>query len=126
MLTISNKHIIEMVSVPNKRGQLTTKPNIVRDYNNDISGVDRSDQMLSYYQGLRKCIRWYKKIGVHFLDIFLHNSYYLTKQQYPGSFKIPLLKYRTIAVKSLIGHYNPVALELRKYENHFPKLIRAT
>ena len=82
--------------------------------------------MLSYYQGLRKYIRWNKKIGAHFLDIFLHNSFYLTKQQYPGSFKIPLLEHRTIAVKSLIGHYNPVALELRKYENHFPKLIGAS
>ena len=29
----------------------------------------------------------------------------------------------TIAVKSLIGHYNPVALELGKYEKHFLKLI---
>ena len=82
--------------------------------------------MLLYYQGLRKYIRWYKKIGAHFLDIFLHNSFYLTKQQYPGSFKIPLLEYRTIAVKSLIGHYNPVALELRKYKNHVPKWIRAS
>ena len=27
---------------------------------------------------------------------------------------------------SLIGHYNPAALELRKYENHFPKLIGAS
>ena len=47
-------------------------------------------------------------------------------QRYPGSLKIPLLEYGTIVVKSLIGHYNPVALELRKYENHFSKLIRAS
>ena len=59
VLTISNKHSVEMVPVPNKRGQLTTKPNIVRDYNNGMSEVDRFDQMLSYYQGLRNSIRWY-------------------------------------------------------------------
>ena len=57
---------------------------------------------------------------------FIFLIYYLTQQQYPGSFKIPLLEYHTIAAKSLIGHYNPVALGLRKYENHFPKLIRAS
>ena len=91
---MSNKQSVEMVPVTNKRGQLTTKPNTVRDYNNGMLGVDRFDQMLSYYQGLRKCIRWYKKIGVHFLDIFLRNSFYLTKQQYPGSFKISLLEYQ--------------------------------
>ena len=56
VLTISNKHSFEMVPVPNKSGQLTTKPNILRDYNIGISEVDWSDQMLSYYQGLRKCI----------------------------------------------------------------------
>ena len=55
-LTISNKHIVEMVQAPNKCGQLTIKPNTVRDYSNGMSGVDRSDQMLSYYQGLRNCI----------------------------------------------------------------------
>ena len=48
VLTISNKHNVGIVPVPNKRGQLTTKPNIVRDYNNGMSGVDRSDQILSY------------------------------------------------------------------------------
>ena len=67
MLTISNKHSVEIVPVPNKRGQLTIKPNIVCDYNNDISGVDRFDQMLTYYQGLRKCIQWYKKMELIFL-----------------------------------------------------------
>ena len=96
VLTISNKHSVEMVPVPNKRGHLTTKPNIVRDYNNGMSEVDRFDQMLSYYQGLRNSIRWYEKIGVDFRNIFLHNSFYLTKQKYPGSFKISLLEYCTI------------------------------
>ena len=74
VLTISNKHSVEMVPVPNKRGQLTIKPNIVSDYNDSMSGVDRFNQMLSYNQGLRKCIRWCSFIGVHFIDIFLHNS----------------------------------------------------
>ena len=115
--------VLKWSQLSNKSGQLTTKPNIICDYNNCMSGVGWFDQVLSYYQGLRKCIWWYKKIGVHFLDIFLHNSFYLTKWQYHGSFKIPLLEYLTMAVKSLIGHYNPAALELRKYENHFLTLI---
>ena len=40
---MSNKQSVEMVPVTNKRGQLTTKPNTVRDYNNGMSGVDRFD-----------------------------------------------------------------------------------
>ena len=74
MLTISSKHSVEMVQVPNKRGQLTIKPNTVCDYSNDISGVDQFDQMLTYCQGLRKCIQWYKKMELIFLiDSFIIN-----------------------------------------------------
>ena len=50
----------------------STKPNIVCDYNNGMSRVDQSDQMLSYYQGLRSVFNGsyvYKKIRVHFLDL---------------------------------------------------------
>ena len=36
VLTISNEHSVEMAPVLNKRGQLTTKPNIVCVYNNGI------------------------------------------------------------------------------------------
>ena len=45
-LTISNKHKLELVPVKNKRGEVRMKANIVRDYNNGMSGIDRSDQML--------------------------------------------------------------------------------
>ena len=71
VLTIFNKRSFEMVPVPNKRRKLTTNPNIVHDYNNGMSEVDQSDNIPSYYQGLGKCIRWYKKIGVFFLIYYL-------------------------------------------------------
>ena len=57
MLTISNKHKAEFVRVTNRRGKEKMKPNILAEYNLGMSGIDRSDQMLSYYQGLRKTIR---------------------------------------------------------------------
>ena len=57
VLTISNKHKLELVPVKN-RGEVRMKPNIVRDYNNGMSRIDRPDQMLSCYQRLRKSVRW--------------------------------------------------------------------
>jgi hypothetical protein len=33
--------------------------------------------MLSYYPCEKKTIRWYKKTGIHYFQIFLLNSYYL-------------------------------------------------
>ena len=52
---------VEMVDVPNTNNKISSKPNIVRDYTNYMAGVDRSDQMLSYYSATRKTLRWYKK-----------------------------------------------------------------
>ena len=78
----------------------STKPNIVHDYNNGMSRVDQSDQMLSYYQGLRSVFNGTRRLEFIFL-IYSFNSFYLTKQQCPGSLKILLFKYRTTAVKSL-------------------------
>ena len=56
-----------MVEVRNRKRKVMIKPNIVRDYNAGMSGVDRSDQMLSYYSALRKTIRWPKKLALHFI-----------------------------------------------------------
>ena len=33
--------------------------------------------MISYYDSLRKTIRWYKKVGLHIIDIMMHNAYAL-------------------------------------------------
>ena len=52
-------HTFEMVEATNKRGEKKDKPNIVKDYNNGMSGIDKADQMISYYDSLRKTIRWY-------------------------------------------------------------------
>ena len=55
VLTISNKHTSpEMVPTTNRRGDQKMKPNIVRYYNDGMSGIDRTDQMLSYHSSLRK------------------------------------------------------------------------
>ena len=49
VLKISNKQKTKLVSVTNRRGKEKIKPNIVADYNLGMSGIDRSDQTLSYY-----------------------------------------------------------------------------
>ena len=102
VLTITNKHKVEMVQTANRRGQEKMKPNVIKDYNHGMSGVDRSDQMLSYYQGLRKSVRWYKKIGFHFLEMYLFNSFCLYNKVNPASTK-RLQNFRIEVVMGLIG-----------------------
>ena len=58
VLVISNAHIPKMTTVTNRRDNEKQKLNMVKDYNNSMFGIDRSDQMLSYHSGLRKTLRW--------------------------------------------------------------------
>jgi hypothetical protein len=44
------------------------------DYNKHKTGVDRSDQMLSYYSIERKTIIWWKKLFFHIFDLAVVNA----------------------------------------------------
>ncbi|CAI6355744.1 unnamed protein product [Macrosiphum euphorbiae] len=57
VLSITTGHKPEMVSVKNKYGQQKMKPKHIAEYNLNMSGIDRSDQMISYYSSPRKTIR---------------------------------------------------------------------
>lgn len=76
-----------------------------------MSGIDRQDQMLSYYPCERKTIRWYKKIGIHFFQLLLLNSYYIYVENVK---KCSLYDFRlsviTALVKSQINLNIPPAL----------------
>ena len=77
VLAISNAHTPQFVTIPNCRGEEKQKPSIVRVYNSSMSGIDYSDQMLSYHSGLRKTSRWYRKAGVNIFEISISNVLYL-------------------------------------------------
>jgi hypothetical protein len=40
-----------------------------------MGGVDKSDQMLKYYEVLRKSLKYWKKLFLHFIDVAVLNSY---------------------------------------------------
>jgi|UniRef100_A0A2S2R0L1 hypothetical protein len=61
--------------------QQSIKPKHIVEYNRNMSGIDRSDQMISYYSSPKKTIRWYKKVIFHLLDISMWNAYYLYKKK---------------------------------------------
>jgi len=71
---ISTKQKLDFVEVTDKFGRNKMKPNIIVDYNNNMSGIDRADQMISYYPTPRKCLRWYIKVFFHLMDMCLWNG----------------------------------------------------
>lgn len=125
VLSISNMHAVEMVEVSNRNGKISMKPNIIRDYNNGMSGIDRSDQMLSYYSSLRKTIRWPKKISLHIIEIYIHNAHRIFQKI--TSSKIKLIKFREEFVVALIGEeIQPVSKKIRLPELHYLESLPPT
>lgn len=53
------------------------RPLLVQDYNAGMLGVDKSDQIIGTYNVLRKCVRWWKTLFFHCVDIACVNSFIL-------------------------------------------------
>lgn len=77
VLSISSEFGGNLVTTTNKRGQEKNKPKLIVEYNKNMKGVDRQDQMLSYYPLTHKTLRWYKKLGIHIFHLMLNNAYFL-------------------------------------------------
>ena len=56
-------------------GHQQQKPAAVLDYNSNKAGVDRHDQMSSYYPLARKTINWWKKLFFQLLTMALVNAH---------------------------------------------------
>ncbi|KAL4149291.1 hypothetical protein QTP88_003271 [Uroleucon formosanum] len=98
VLMISSEFPHSMCEVNTIR-EIKEKPISVVRYNKNMSGIDRQDKMTSYYPFESKSLRWYKKIGFHFLYLLLINSYFLYNKQVK---KISLYEYRLSIIQDLL------------------------
>ena len=51
-----------VIDVRTHRGQQKQKPAVVQLYNDNMLGVDKMDQLASYYALLRKSVKWCRKV----------------------------------------------------------------
>ena len=54
---------------------------MIVDYNKHMLGVDKLDQMMSYYSFLHKTIKWWRKVFFWILEVATVNAYILHKVQ---------------------------------------------
>ena len=87
------------MTVQNRHGKDKVKPLEISQYNKNMSGIDRNDQMISYYSSPRKSIRWYKKVMFHLLDVTLWNAYYIRRK---FDAKQTFLQFREDIIKSYL------------------------
>ena len=53
------------------------KPVMIEEYNTYMGGVDKGDQLLSYYGFNHRTIKWWKIAFFHLVDVTIVNSYIL-------------------------------------------------
>lgn len=102
VLMITTKNHPELIQVKNRYGQIRIKPKEIAIYNEHMSGIDRADQMTSYYSSPRKTIRWYKKVLFYLLDVATWNEFFLHKNYCKNGDKhYKFLHFREDLIRSL-------------------------
>jgi hypothetical protein len=106
------------------------KPQVVEDYNQNMGGVDKSDQMLLYYGFSHRSVKWWKRVFFHLLDVALVNSHILYKAATRS--RMTQLDFRLSVAKKLTEglerprhrHHSPAPqLPVRLTERAFPEPI---
>jgi hypothetical protein len=123
VIAISSEHSHDLVNITNRTGIIKSKPLSIIKYNEYMSGIDRQDQMLSYYPCERKTLRWYKKLGIHFIQILLLNSYLLYNKNVK---KISFYDYRLKIISTLLNSGESNITERQPTNNnalHFSKKV---
>ncbi|XP_031848017.1 uncharacterized protein LOC116433736 [Nomia melanderi] len=136
---LSTKHAPIMTSSSNSthRGRpLKPEPLVIIAYNNGKTGIDRSDQMVSYATTIRKSIKWYRKLALHLLLRTTIVNAHIVYQRATNK-KIKIRKFRELLVTEWLSSENTMPdnnknktkkmshyLEIRK--NQQDKPIRRT
>ena len=113
-------------------GNRIPKPVPIYEYMKNMSGVDISDQYMSFHVALRKSMKWSRKLFFHLFNMVILNSYLLNKKF--GKCKLRKHDYIEYIANYLVETgaptltcvpqriFNPSSVE-RLTERHFPKRI---
>ena len=113
-------------------GNRIPKPVPIYEYTKYMSGVDLSDQYMSFHVALRKSMKWSRKLFFHLFNMVILNSYLLNKKF--GKRKLSKHDYIEYIANYLVDTgsptltcvprrtFNPSNIE-RLTERHFPKRI---
>ncbi|XP_065182258.1 piggyBac transposable element-derived protein 4-like [Sycon ciliatum] len=79
-LSTMHKANVEPTGKRDRQRRPVRKLRLVQDYNKKMGGVDKNDEMLSFYTAARKSRKWYKKLAVHLIEQALLNAYILHRK----------------------------------------------
>lgn len=121
---LSTVHDSSMCETENRKGEKLLKPKVVMDYNNTMGGVDKSDQLMSYYPSTRKRQKvYYKKIFRHLLDQAALNAYIVYRKL--GGI-MDHIEYRLSLIEALFTKYHDAGHAPRRGRPSTRDMIRLT
>ena len=89
----------------------------IQKYNTYMGSVDKADQMLSPYAFQRKSMAWFKKLGLHFIDRMMFNSFIAYKNMNPDKNLVYLAYIKEVANELIKEYSEKGAIMIEKYNN---------
>lgn len=110
--------------------QLVQCPYIITMYNKHMGGVNKNDQLKSYYSIICRSKKWWPRIFFELVDRCVVNSYLLESES-PNHAHRTMKLFRIDLVKLLIGEFtsrkacgrHSVETPAKFTERHFPKVL---
>ena len=103
----------------------------MRNYVQNMGGVDIYDQMIKSYYNERKSAKWTNKPAIYLINMMLHNSFILYKMFYTEQNKIKdQVTYRKTVIEYLASDYKleeknkSIKNEAKKQRNHWPSEVK--
>ena len=136
---LSTIHDSSMVSKQRRTRQVAggvevvQKPAVIEDYNMYMGGVDKSDQLVTYYFFRRCSKKWWKRAFFHLIELAMVNAYILYCYNTPKREQLTHLQFRLAVASSLLCDAQPIPppqhipspaaanVPLRLTGRHFPE-----
>ena len=115
--------------------EVVNKPIAIEEYNTYMGGVDKSDQLLSYYGFCHRTFKWWRRAFFHLLDVAVVNAYIMYQQSAQGPklthkmFRVELAKEMLLYAgldTQAIPRTPSLPLSSRLTERHFLEKIPPT
>lgn len=102
--TSANADLININKKNRKTGEDVYKPRCVTEYNENMGGVDKSDQLISSYDSTRKSRRWYQKLANNLMEMTIFNCHVVYNMLHEKPIKI--LDFKTQLAREIFAKYN--------------------
>ena len=75
---------------------------MVEEYNQYMGGVDKTDQLLSYYGFPHRTVKWWRRAFFHLLDMAVVQAYTLYRQSQQSTRHLSHVQFRVELAKQLL------------------------